>query len=197
MIQGLLLAAGKSERFGAQKLLKKLPSHDPVAVASFNNLNKVTDSAVAIVSPADSDLIRLLSERKIRMCSCPESSLGMGHSIACGVAHTKDADGWLIGLADMPFIQISTIKSIVNLLNFGALIAVPVYGGRRGHPVGFSKKLYAELIALEGDVGARILLKKYSSEVVERQCGDPGIHADIDTLEDLEKYAKQFLTGTP
>ena len=194
MIQGLLLAAGKSKRFGAQKLLAELPNRYTVAAASFHKMKNSVDSAIVVVRPDDAELIRLFSQEKIQICSCPENTLGMGHSIACGVVHTKDASGWVIGLADMPFIKPETIESVARVVNSGADIAVPVYRGRRGHPVGFSKALYSELIMLKGDVGARCILDKYPSKIVEFEVDDPGIHADIDTLEDFEKYTEEYFT---
>ena len=88
-------------------------------------------------------------------------------------------------MADMPFIKRSTYQSVVNTLRQGALIVVPVCNGRRGHPVGYSSKLYRELAALQGNVGARLLLEKYESEVQTIRCSDPGVHVDIDTPEDF------------
>jgi molybdenum cofactor cytidylyltransferase len=66
------------------------------------------------------------------------------------------------------------------------LIAAPVdEHGRRGHPVGFSRALRAELVALDGDEGARALLARHSSSITKVPVEDPGIFVDIDTRDDM------------
>ena len=68
-----------------------------------------------------------------------------------------DADGWLIALADMPFVRPETIRAVLAALAKGAAIAAPSYRGERGHPVGFARAFYEELSTLKGDAGAREL----------------------------------------
>jgi molybdenum cofactor cytidylyltransferase len=113
----------------------------------------------------------------------------MGASLACGVRASAEADGWIIALADMPFIQSATIDAIVRALEQGAAIAAPVHEGKRGHPVGFGREYYAELAALGGDEGARAIVKRDEGKVVLVEVDDPGIHGDIDTPDDLRRSA--------
>ena len=110
---------------------------------------------------------------------------GMGASLAFGVAAAPDANGWIVALADMAFVQRETIESVADRLRAGAWIVAPCHQGRRGHPVGFTQALYPELIRLGGDRGARPLLERYASRVETFESGDPGIFLDIDTLRDL------------
>ena len=62
-------------------------------------------------------------------------------------------------------------------------IAFAQHRGRRGHPVGFSAELYSELVALQGDEGARRILARYPSQAIE--IDDAGVLVDVDTVEDL------------
>jgi molybdenum cofactor cytidylyltransferase len=109
----------------------------------------------------------------------------MGASLACGVRASRDADGWVIALADMPFVLPSTIVGIVQALRDGAPIAAPVHGGARGNPVGFAREYCAELTGLSGDVGAKHILRRDAARVVPVPVEDAGIHRDIDTPESL------------
>jgi molybdenum cofactor cytidylyltransferase len=194
MIGGVLLAAGNSTRFGANKLLEKLPNNASLLAHCAQQLLSAVDQVVVVVESLEVDVLGELSfEPNIQLCRCPESKNGMGHSIVCGVSHLREATGWLVALSDMPFIKTDTFNSVATALKHGALIAVPVYKRGRGHPVGFSKSLFSELTALRGDVGARHLIKKYQTSVVEVACYDPGIRADVDTPEDLEIYTKVLL----
>lgn len=192
MIRGLILAAGSGSRFGQNKLLACLPNGQPIALASAMSMRGVVDGISAVLNPESETLTNLFLSEQISILSCSQSRLGIGHSIACGVTSTEDAQGWIIALADMPFIKTSTIEAVVSTLRKGALIAAPIFAGKRGHPVGFSRDLYSELVALKGDIGARALLKQYSSQVVEIECDDLGIHIDIDIPTDLEKYSREL-----
>ena len=185
MIVGILLAAGESRRFGARKLLHPLADGTPIGVRSAVNLAAAVDRAIAVVAPNDGTLIDLLAKTELEICACPQSHEGMGASLACGVRAGADADGWVIALADMPFVLPSTIARIAQALRDGAPIAAPTYGGTRGHPVGIAREYYEKLAALSGDVGAKDILQRDRARIVLLEADDPGIHRDIDTPQDL------------
>ena len=91
----------------------------------------------------------------------------------------------MIGLADMPYVRPETIKRIAAALVDGAAIAAPVFGGRRGNPVGFARRYLHKLCRLSGDTGARAILAAEPNAVVLIDCEDPGVLRDIDTPSDL------------
>jgi molybdenum cofactor cytidylyltransferase len=107
---------------------------------------------------------------------------GMGYSIAAGVSASGDSNGWLIVPADMPLLRPSSMLAVAAALEQYP-IAFAQYRGRRGHPVGFSAELYSELVALQGDEGARRILARYPSQAIE--VDDAGVLVDVDTVEDL------------
>ena len=110
--------------------------------------------------------------------------IGMGYSIAAGVAATGDADGWLIVPADMPMLRPASMLAVAAALEHYP-VAFAQYHGRQGHPVGFSAELFSELIDLHGDEGARRIVARYPSQAVE--VDDPGVLVDLDTVEDLAR----------
>jgi molybdenum cofactor cytidylyltransferase len=114
---------------------------------------------------------------------------GMGRSIAAGVSATASAPGWVIVPGDMPLIQPSSIRAVAARLSHDPVVYAQ-YRGQRGHPVGFSSELYSELIALQGDEGARRLLMRYAAQAVAVE--DPGVLVDIDTESDLERVRAQL-----
>ena len=121
------------------------------------------------------------------MLESPDCIRGMGASLAAGVAATPDATGWIVALGDMPFVKPLTIAAIVDKIEKGALIAAPVYQGIRGHPVGFSASLKAELMALDGDEGARSVLAAHRDAIEVLIVADEGVSADVDVPDDLAK----------
>lgn len=185
MIQGILLAAGTSSRFGGDKLLALLPDGTPVAVASARSLLQGVDSVLAVVRQAQDELAVRLNREGVQTVGFPADGQGMGDSLKTGVAAAENATGWIIALADMPFISPLTVHAVAERLRKGAGIAVPYYRGRRGHPVGFGNQYREQLLALGGDRGAIDVLEKYAVDVDKVICDDAAIHADIDLPADL------------
>lgn len=157
-----------------------------MVLRSAMNLSQAVDRIVAIVPPDAPALIECLTDSGLAIDICTLYSAGQGISLARGVRACRDSRGWLIALADMPFILPSTIDAVVKALREGAPIAAPVQDGRRGHPVGFSREYYDELAALSGDVGAKEILHRDLNRIVSVALDDPGIHRDVDTPQDLD-----------
>ena len=168
---GILLAAGSASRFGAAKLLQPLSDGTPVGVASARTLLQVLPNSIAIVRTGDQALIEAFSAIGLPVVENPLADAGMGSSLAAGVCATSGATGWLIALADMPWLQPATITALSERLNSGVSIVAPVYQGRRGHPVGFSSRWRRELQALSGDRGARDLLAHGARRVGRTDAG--------------------------
>jgi molybdenum cofactor cytidylyltransferase len=185
-IQTILLAAGSGSRFGGDKLIAPLRDGTPLALASARVLLAAGCDVLAVVRDSDTGAGRQLAPLSgVRVLACPESALGLGCSLACGVRHSLAADAWLVMLADMPFIRPETIADVASALAQGARLAAPTIGGRRGHPVGFAHEWREQLIALTGDAGARDLLTEQSDALTRIETDDPGILRDVDRRGDL------------
>jgi molybdenum cofactor cytidylyltransferase len=184
----IVLAAGRGSRFvspehkllqpfGKSTVLGSVLDH---AIESGLQLRVVTTAAVS------AEARRHVAQRDI--VELPEVTgragelLGMGYSIASGVAASADASGWLVLPADMPTVRPASLLAVAAKLP-QHIVVYAQHRGRRGHPVGFSAELYSELVQLSGDEGARRLVARYPSHGIELD--DPGVLADVDTNEDL------------
>lgn len=136
---------------------------------------------VIVVTRPEYYEIQRQSERSGCRCICLDSA-GMGDSIAAGVKNTPDWQGWLIALADMPFILPETFTAVANSLDTN-IIARPVYQQQAGHPVGFGADFRSELMSLHGDNGARSLFQRVSPLMIP--VNDAGVLRDIDKPDDL------------
>jgi molybdenum cofactor cytidylyltransferase len=183
-IVGILLAAGRGERFGGDKLLARL-GDDTVGGAACRNLAAAVPAVIAVVRPGDARLATALVGAGARVIECADADDGMSASLACGVRSAGDADGWLIALADMPWIRGETIRDVAAAIAAGAVVAAPFHDRRRGHPVGFGRACGAELAALTGDDGARAVVAAHSGALVRVDVDDPGVLRDVDTPADL------------
>jgi molybdenum cofactor cytidylyltransferase len=186
-LTGILLAAGSGSRFGGGKLRHPLADGTPIGIAAARRLKGALGNCLAVVRPGDDALAQAFAAEGVAVTVCPGAAQGMGASLAWGVEQTADAEGWIVALADMPFVRIESIRAVAHEVERGAPIAAPVCQGRRGHPVAFARDFYAELVALSGDTGARAVLERHRGEVVLVDCADPGVLADIDRREDLPR----------
>ena len=194
MIQGLLLAAGRSQRFGSDKrhallggeplLLRTarrwLDARDPV----------LGDVLVVLREPdaAERELAQRLQQLGASTTFCAEARLGMGHSLAWGVLQTPRAEGWLIGLGDMPALRPHSIRAVAHALRPDGIV-LPTLDGLRGHPVGFGAAYAGELLALRGDNGARTVLQAHRDALQWLELEDPGLLLDVDEPAQLSRAA--------
>lgn len=122
-----------------------------------------------------------------RLCTAPHAGEGMGATLADGITTVADWDYVLIGLADMPFVQQSTliqIKATLEATNAAAIVQ-PMFGDRPGHPVGFGRAFFPELARLQGDAGARSVVQGHRDALQHCFTDDAGVVRDIDAPDDL------------
>ncbi len=187
---GILLAAGYGSRFdpsGLQnKLLATLPDGTPVVFQSARRLLSTVPRVVAVVRPGSEKLAEVLNEAGCDVMFSIDAERGMGATLAAAVRATHDAEGWLVTLGDMPWIESQTMEVVARSLDGGASIVAPFYRGQRGHPAGFGAIHLEALSALDGDAGARAL---FMSDAVERiDVDDANILRDVDLPEDLQLH---------
>jgi molybdenum cofactor cytidylyltransferase len=182
-IVGLLLAAGSASRFGSDKLRHRLPHGVPIAVQSARNLRAELPRVVVAVRGRDAQ--QIFAAERCESVVCENADEGMGASLACAVRTAGRADGYIVALADMPFLRLTTIAAVREALEQGARLAAPYFRARRGHPVGIAGTFYEQLISLAGDEGAKRIVAAHAAELRKIPVGDPGAIRDIDRPEDL------------
>ena len=187
---GILLAAGQSTRFGSNKLLHPLTDNKPMLLVSADKLAKVLPGSIVVISEKLVPLRVELEQMGLRVVVNEQAEQGMGSSIACGVDACPDANGWLIMLADMPYLKTETIKLLADKLECGTSIVAPVYENKsgdnqRGHPVGFAQRFKNELLALDKDIGAREVIKNHQDQLKLVAVDDAGVITDVDQASDV------------
>lgn len=165
------------------KLLQPLANGDEVAVAAARNLRAALPSVLAVVPPGSDMLAAKMAEAGCEVTVCEHAGEGMAASLTHALSCKRRAHGWVIALADMPFVRPATVAALAAAVEAGAGIAAPVIRGRRGNPVAFGRMHFDALLQLRGDEGARRLLDAHPVTLVD--VDDPGILHDIDTPADL------------
>ena len=186
----VVLAAGLGSRFGAagHKLAQALGAQTVLGAT----LQQAVASGLPVVVVVTERLVGLarahVDARDIVVLPSPgtpgQALLGMGYSIAAGVAARPDASGWLVLPGDMPLVRTDTLAAVARQLESHPVVYAQ-YKGRRGHPVGFASELFSELAILSGDEGAWRLVARYPAHGVD--VDDAGVLLDVDTPPDLER----------
>ena len=181
MIAGLLLAAGRSTRFGADKLLA-LVDGAPVLSWSASALAAEVDALYLVVPPEAAARLLAVSGVEAVMVEHARRDDGLASSIGAGVAALPPhVEAVVIALADQPFVSAGIVRRLRERWSAGGVVAVaPRYHDGRGHPVLFGRSAFAALQALEGDGGAKALLESLGPGLALVDV-EEAMPADVDT----------------
>lgn len=194
-MQGILLAAGFGRRFQEEsdsdqdKLLAVLPQQgskqQTVLWHSAKALITALPNSMAVVQSPQIERKEILQSLGFIIIESVNAARGMGYAIADAIGASKNADGWLIALADMPWVSSELIQQVSAKIINPQSIAAPRFHGKRGQPIAFGSAWFEQLNALRGDTGARELLQTSPIDWVD-WCDD-SIHLDVDNQQDLTK----------
>ncbi|CAL76672.1 Conserved Hypothetical protein; putative molybdopterin binding protein with a nucleotide-diphospho-sugar transferase domain [Bradyrhizobium sp. ORS 278] len=189
-VAAIVLAAGRSTRMGGpNKLLAELDGKKLVRTVTEQALASKA-SEVIVVTGHQAELVeQALSDLHVRFVRNPDFAGGLASSVKSGIAAVPDGvDGAVVCLGDMPMVSSDLLDRLIGAFapDRGNLIVVPVSEGRRGNPVLWSRRFFAELMTLDGDVGARHLIAKHSEAVAEVPVDGDSAFLDIDTPQALE-----------
>lgn len=194
-VAALVLAAGRSTRFGASNKLLADIGGEPVLRRTVKAVLASGVSSVTVVTGHMADEVRAaLDGLDVRFAQSPHYRDGLSASLKAGLATLPQGlDGVLIALGDMPGVTGADVDRLISGLapKEGRSIVVPTHNGKRGNPVLFAGHLMAELAEVEGDAGAKHLIGRHGEEVAEVEIGSARILADVDTPEALERARRE------
>jgi molybdenum cofactor cytidylyltransferase len=189
VIAAVVLAAGASRRMGRPKQLLPLPGGTVLSTVVSRLLESSVDRVVVVLGH-EAEVIRrgsgLPADPRVAVVVNADHAEGMASSLRSGVAACADAEAVVVALGDQPGIEPSVVTRLVSAFRAGARLAVPVQGERRGHPVLFDRSLYAELLALRGDRGAREVVARHWPGAASVEAAIP---SDLDTEEDYRAFS--------
>lgn len=184
----IVLAAGRGSRFAgpSHKLAQAFGAGSVLGQTIVHAIESRLPVIVVTTEPLAAEAARWVARRDVvvlpEVGSPGAGPLGMGFSIAAGVAARPQAAGWLVLPGDMPLVKPATLQKVAAGLGQHVVVYAQ-HRGRRGHPVAFGAELFSELVQLQGDEGARRVTARYPSTGLE--VDDPGVLVDVDTQADL------------
>jgi molybdenum cofactor cytidylyltransferase len=193
-IAAIILAAGKSSRYlaagGAEstKLVAEWRGRPMVRAVAEAALGSRARPVIAVTGHARGEVEAALAGLPLGFVDNPNYPSGLASSLRTGLeAAPESAAGAIVLLGDMPDITAAMIDRVIAgfLAEPGAIAAIPVHAGLRGNPVLLGRRLFDRVAVLQGDEGARGLLREAGPEVVEVALDEPAVALDIDTPGDL------------
>lgn len=195
-ISVIVLAAGRSTRFAhgqPSKLVALLNGVPIVRRAVVAALEADVGGVVVVTGDRSADVAAALDELPIRLLHEPAFGDGMAASLSCGVRATRECDAVMIALGDQPEVRPEAYRRVATRwTTSGSPIVVPRYAASTipSHPTLFGSSVFAELLALRGDVGARTIVARDPSRVVNEMLEWPEPE-DVDTIDDLNRVASR------
>ncbi len=199
MICAVVPAAGRSRRMGTQKLL--LPYGDSTLIGHVVDelLRSVVDQVYVVVGHQRQRIVAELSGRAVSVVTNPDHGRGMLSSVRCGIeALPPQCEAIVVALADQPAITAELVDAMAeSFATVNQRILVPVYRGRRGHPLLLSADYRGEILTRHDDLGLRGLLSAHGDDVFELPASTAAILSDVDYPEDYRRERAALERNTP
>jgi molybdenum cofactor cytidylyltransferase len=195
-VAAVILAAGRSTRMGGpNKLLAEIGGRPLVRIAAEEALASRARPVIVVTGHQRDKVDSALAGLDVQRVHNADFADGLSTSLKTGLAAVPDdIDGAIVCLGDMPQVRAALIDRLISAFDpeRGALVVVPTIDGKRGNPVVWSRRFFPELMALEGDVGARNLIGRYAEAVTEVPLTDTAALVDVDTPEALVKLKTEL-----
>lgn len=187
----VILAAGMSSRMGNSGAHKLLANFGGVPLLRKMVLMAVATSAASVtvvLGHRHDEMQEMLSDLDVQTVINPDYASGMASSLIAGFSSTKvqSADGVLVLLADMPGITSNHLNTLIAAFEKAGQVAIirAAADGKPGNPVILPRSLSNDVADLQGDIGARHLIKQSGLPVIDVEIG-PAAAIDVDTPDDI------------
>ena len=195
-IAAVILAAGRSTRMGGpNKLLAEIGGRPLVRIAAEQALASRARPVIVVTGHQRDKVEAALEGLDVQRVHNPSFAEGLSTSVKAGLAAVPDdVDGAIVCLGDMPQVSAPLIDKLIAVFDpeRGALVVVPTIDGKRGNPVVWARRFFHELMALDGDIGARHVIARYPEAVSEVPLTDIAALVDVDTPEALVRVRAEL-----
>ena len=194
MICAIVLAAGQSKRMGLQKLLLHFAGKTVISYIVDQLTASLVDEVYVVVGSHREQVSRELSGRPVSIVYNPDYKSDMLSSVRCGLrAISKQCKAVLVALGDQPSVTTKLVdRMLENFTSSQKQILVPLYDGKRGHPIIFSAAYRDEILTDYDDIGLRGLLYNHKEDIFELPVHMSGVLSDMDYPEDYRRELAFF-----
>jgi molybdenum cofactor cytidylyltransferase len=188
MICGLILAGGESSRIGSPKALLKI-GDETFAERITKVLHSTGIQNILIVAGAHYEEIRKqLPDFKVIFNS--QYALGQFSSLQIGLREIpQQTEFVIVWPVDLPLVRKETIATLLQTAKNP--ITVPVYHGKKGHPVIYDAETISQILSMQPTQTGKELFEYFKGKITLTDVEDPAVLIDIDTPEDYERHIKR------
>ncbi|HEU4344638.1 MAG TPA: nucleotidyltransferase family protein [Candidatus Binatia bacterium] len=197
MIVAVILAAGESSRMGRPKALLPIDGvrfiEKIVTALQSTRVGKI----LVVLGHNAEEMRQKIEDLPVTLLTNPDYKKGQLSSLVAAIDSIQagggpEVDGILVHLVDHPYISPALVNVMIDrFYETGKLIVVPRYRGRRGHPVIFSRSLFAELKVAPLAEGAKAIVRAHDHDTLEIDTEDPGVIIDIDTPAEYRRHIRE------
>lgn len=190
-IAAIVLAAGKSSRMApANKLFVEIDGQTMLSRAVAAAKDSQAAQTIVVVGN-DASRAKAALPADVAIVENPDFASGLASSVRAGIAQVpEDCDGAVVLLGDMPLVTAAHVDRLIAAFSplEGRAICVSAFDGKRGNPVLWGREFFAQILALGGDQGARIVMRRHEELLCEVPMPDDGVLIDLDTAEALANF---------
>jgi molybdenum cofactor cytidylyltransferase len=192
MFCAIILAAGTSSRMGQPKLLLPFGNKTIIESVLQNVLESKADNTLVVLGANRENIEKKIKKYPVNITVNPNFSNGMLSSVICGInVLAPSVQAVVVVLGDQPSISSSTINTLIGQYQKTRKgIILPVYKGRRGHPILLDIKYKKKIKSLNQNIGLRELIHKHPEDILEVKVTNGSVLQDIDTPDDYCKELK-------
>jgi molybdenum cofactor cytidylyltransferase len=196
MIWAIVLAAGESRRMRTQKLLLPFGETTVIEAVIRTALDSDADGALVVLGADWGKVRSVLQSYPLTFAVNKDYRMGMLSSIQAGFrALPGDAEAAVLMLGDQPAVPSSVINDLVAYYRESSRgIVIPVYGGRRGHPVLIETAYRSEILGLDPKIGLRQLVHAHPEDILEVEVSTPAVLSDMDLPADYRQAVSRVLS---
>jgi molybdenum cofactor cytidylyltransferase len=188
MISAVVLAAGLASRMGRPKQLLRIGGETLVRRAARTALAAGVDETIVVIGAAADEVGAELADLQVRAVVNPRYAEGQSTSLRAGIqALSPWSEAVVVLLVDQPLLRSEVVAGLISTFRHtGAPLVRPLYAGRRGNPVLFAAALYPELASVQGDAGARDVVRRHEAQAALVPFEDAHAQLDVDTWQEYE-----------
>ena len=193
MFSLVILAAGKSERFGKNKMLVNVLGEPLIRRVVKNALSSQVNEVIVVLGYMASKIEKVLRDLPCKIVLNENFEEGMSSSVKIGLSKvSRETEAVLFLPGDYPLVTAEDINKVISKFKeTRAEIVIASYKGKPGHPILFSRKLFGEIKEIrEEEQGLKAVVRKHREDVALAETNSPGVLIDVDTEEDLNRIIR-------
>ncbi|MFH0843480.1 MAG: nucleotidyltransferase family protein [Bacteroidota bacterium] len=193
-IWAIILAAGESKRMGSPKMLLPFGGKTLIEKVIENVVSSRAGNTIVVLGSSADEILDRIEVLPVRHCYNENYSEGMLSSVKCGFSKLPEKyDAAIVLPGDYPGIGAGVINMLIESFSESSKkIVIPLFRGKRGHPILISYQLREEVMRLSPEKGLRELMEKFPVDVLEVELNDQAVLKDIDTIDDYMNELKQI-----